>query len=157
MLLQRSLIAALVVCSQHAMAGDLDALDESGRRIAEKPCARPQLSTKVEKSPHDETVTDKYITQRCPAAASEIVRSSTTHYKQAIPLFASVSRPDLRLPPGFQVGVPLASIRSRLGVPEVDKSDFLTYLLPSETLAERVTFLHDGKRVTRIQWVWYFD
>ncbi len=157
MLLQRSIIATLVVCSPHVMADDLEALDESGRRIAEKPCAKAQLSTKVEKSPHDETVTDRYITQRCPAATSEIVRSSTTHFKQAIPLFASVSRPDSRLPPPFQVGVPLASIRSRLGVPEVEKPDALTYLLPSETLAERVTFLHDGTRVTRIQWEWYFD
>lgn len=157
MLLQRSLIATLVVCCQYALAGDLDVLYESGRRVAEKPCARPKLSTKVEKSPHDETVTDRYITQRCTGAASEIVRSSTSLYKQAIPLFASVSRPDSRIPSMFQVGVPIASIKDRLGVPEVEKSDALTYLLPSETLAERVTFLHDGTRVTRIQWVWYFD
>ena len=68
-----------------------------------------------------------------------------------------VSRPDSRTPSMFQVGVPIASIKDRLGVPEVEKSDALTYLLPSETLAERVTFLHDGTRVTRIQWVWYFN
>ena len=156
-MLLRSLVATAIVCCQPAQAGDLDALDDSGRRVAEKPCARPKLSTKVEKSPHDESVTDRFITQHCPGATSEIVRSSTSNYRHIIPLFASVSKPDSRLPSAFQVGTPLASIRSRLGIPEVEESDSLTYLLPSETLAERVTFVHDGMRVKRIQWVWYFD
>jgi hypothetical protein len=30
-------------------------------------------------------------------------------------------------------------------------------VLPSETREERVTFLHNGSQVTKIQWAWYFD
>jgi hypothetical protein len=30
-------------------------------------------------------------------------------------------------------------------------------VLSSETREERVTFLHNGSQVTKIQWAWYFD
>jgi hypothetical protein len=152
-----ALITTLMVSLQPAFAGDLEALDEVGRRIAERPCPRPQVTTKIEKNIHDDTVTDRYITQRCPNAGSEVVRSSMSQYKQVIPLFASLSRADSRIPFAFQVGSLLTRVKGRLGTPEVEKADSITYLLPSETLEERVTFVHDGTRVVSIQWSWYFD
>jgi len=154
----RLVITSLAIAIHSAAdANDLDALDQAGRHLAEKPCPKPVVSTKVEKNIHDESVTDRYITQRCPHAGSEIVRSSLSKYKHAIPLFASLTKPDPRVPSIFQVGTPLTSVRSRLGTPEVEKSDSVTYLLPSETREERVSFLHDGTRIVRIEWSWYFD
>ena len=157
MLLSRLLISTLAASVQPALASDLEALDQAGRRIAEKPCLRPKVKAKVEKNIHDESVTDRYVTQLCPGAGSEIVRSSVSRYTSVFPLFASLSRSDSRVPPGFQVGTLLTSVKSRLGAPEVEKTDSVTYLLPSESREERVTFLHDGQRVIRIQWAWYFD
>ena len=152
------LLALLAVfLSQSANAGGLEALNQAGRQIAESPCPKPKISTKVQKSIHDEAVTDRYITQRCSKAGSEVVRSSVSEFRRAFPLFASVSRPDSRVPSAFQVGTQIASIKASLGAPEVVKADSITYLLPSETLEERVTFLHDGSRVVGIQWSWYFD
>ena len=151
-------IATLTICfSLASNASELGALDQAGRRVAEHPCAKPTITTKVEKNIHDELVTDRYISKRCPRAGSEIVRSSLSQYKLSIPLFASVTGPDSRVPSPFQIGARITSVKSRLGLPEVEKNDSITYLLPSETREERVSFLHDGTRVVGIQWSWYFD
>ena len=79
-----------------AIADDLQNLDRVGRRIAERPCAKPKTTTKIEKNVHDESITDRFISLRCPNAGSEIVRSSLSRYhycpvKRALPhRFASI-------------------------------------------------------------------
>lgn len=157
MFLARLIISTLAVLLQPVLASELAALDNAGREVAEKPCPKPKISIKVKKSIHDETVTNRYVTLKCPGASSEIVKSSESKYKHTFPVFANVSQADLRIPSAFQIGVLLTSIKGRLGAPEDEKIDSITYLLPSETLEERVTFYHDGKRVVGVQWSWYFD
>lgn len=157
MLRSLALIAAFLAASHPTCAGDLDELDKVGRRIAAQPCPRPLITAKAEKNIHDETIKDRYITQKCPKAESEIFRSSASQYKKVIPLFASLSRTDSRVPSAFQIGASLSRIKSRLGTPEVEKADSITYLLPSDTREEMVTFFHDGTRVVSTQWSWYVD
>ncbi len=152
-----SIAAILTLCLGPASSGELEELDEVGRRIAEQPCPKPRMATKLETNVHDKTLKDKYISRMCPRAGSEVVSSSFSQYKQMLPLSATVSTTDSRVPAAFQVGTLLTRIKSRLGTPEVEKADSITYLLPSETRDDRVTFIHDGKRVVQIQWSWYFD
>jgi hypothetical protein len=152
-----SVAAVLIFCLSSACSGELEELDEVGRRIAEKPCPKPRIATRLETNVHDRTLKDKYVSQVCPRAGSEVVSSSISQYKQILPLSATVSTTDSRVPAAFQVGTLLTRLKSRLGTPEVEKADSITYLLPSETRDDRVTFIHDGKRVVQIQWSWYFD
>jgi len=112
-----------------ASGADLGDLDRTGRLIAERPCHKPSVSTKAEKSPHDESITNRFVSLRCAKAGSELVRSSSSQYGLTIPLFTSVSHPDPRVPAAFRVGVSLSSVRNRLGTPEVDKPGSVTYLL----------------------------
>jgi hypothetical protein len=150
-------LAVLLLACTSAVGNDLEALDRVGRDIAVLPCAKPRATTKVERNIHDESVQDRFITLRCKGATSEVVRSSTNEYKHASPLLASTRVADPRLPPPFQVGASLVNLRSRLGKPESEKPDSVTYLLPSETREERVTFFHNGTSVTKVLWSWYFD
>lgn len=151
------IIAMLALMLQPAFANQLDALDQAGRKIAAKPCPTPKVSTKDEKNLHDESVTDRNITQKCPGVESKVVRSSLSQYKHAVPTFASVSKHDSRVPPAFQIGVLISDIKSRLGKPEIEKTNAISYMYPIETQVDQFTFLHDGTRVTGIQWEWYFD
>jgi hypothetical protein len=112
-----------------ASGADLGDLDRAGRLIAERPCHKPSVSTKAEKSPHDESITNRFVSLRCAKAGSELVRSSSSRYRLTIPLFTSVSHPDPRVPAAFRVGVSTSSVRNRLGTPEVDKPGSVTYLL----------------------------
>ena len=132
-------------------------LDKIGREIAVHPCEKPRITFVTRTNVHDETVRDRYITQRCDRVASEVVRSSVANYRTTIPLSARTDQIDYRLPPRFRVGQPIARIKGLLGAPETEHSDSLTYLLPSETRAETVSFVHKLGRVTSVVWEWYFD
>lgn len=136
---------------------DLHRLDCIGRQIAEIPCAKPKLATRTEKSIHDDSIQDKIITQSCPGVQSQIVRSSQSGYSRALPLSTSLTQVDKRMPIAFQVGASIKSIRNRLGEPETAGAESITYLLPSETRQETISFIHNGSQVTRVQWSWYFD
>ena len=143
------IIAMLALMLQPAFANQLDALDQAG--------PTPKVSTNDEKNLHDESVTDRNITQKCPGVESKVVRSSLSQYKHAVPTFASVSKHDSRVPPAFQIGVLISDIKSRLGKPEIEKTNAISYMYPIETQVDQFTFLHDGTRVIGIQWDWYFD
>ena len=150
-------LAAAVLHGVARSAEPLAELDAIGRKIADRPCEKPRVTSVMKKNIHDEAVRDRYITYHCTRASSEIIRSSLSNYKTTIPLFASTSQIDSRLPQPYRVGEPIAKIKALLGTPEVEKADSVTYLLPSETREETVSFMHEGGRVTRIAWAWYFD
>lgn len=157
MALRYLILPSLVVAFHSAAFGnDMLDLDRVGRQIAAKPCVKPRMTTKLEKNAHDASLQDQFITLRCKDSGSELVRLATRP-NRTIPLFASTSGLDQRIPAPFRVGVSPTAIRDRLGVPEVEKTDSITYLLPGETNEERITFIHSGSRVNNIQWSWYFD
>ena len=132
-------------------------LDKIGREIAAHPCKKPHTTFVTRTNVHDETVRDRYVTQRCNGVASKVLRSSVSNYRNTIALSARTDQIDYRLPPRIRVGQPNSKIKGLLGTPETEHHDSLTYLLPSETREETVSFFHKRGRVTSVVWEWYFD
>ena len=149
--------AAVILHNVAQATEPLANLDKIGREIAVHPCKKPHTTFVTRTNVHDETVRDQYVTQRCNRVASEVLRSSVSNYQTTIPLSARTDQIDYRLPPRFRVGQPISKIKGLLGAPETERGESLTYLLPSETREETVSFVHKRGRVTSVVWAWYFD
>ncbi|MEK7811174.1 MAG: hypothetical protein AAB278_05085 [Pseudomonadota bacterium] len=168
MLTRRLVITlAAIICSLPANAAEvvfiersdnvismLETLELAGRSIGSEHCMSPKVSQKKA----DDNPNNLVETVVCPKL--EVGTYITTHTNPPTRILSWVylRDPQQKLPHGFKVGVIRAFIESKLGKPNLEEGNLITYYVPSEGPGDSgVHFRFKKNQVDQISWGFFFE